>query len=263
MEESLITRSVSNLASAGVGALISAGALAINPAWGIPAVLFSAVISDEAKHFASKILSAKEDDRVSRTLKSTKDKIEAKLSSGEVHRWVDIYSNHDPIPLEPKELLEGVLLKVRDEYVQKKEDLYSSFYANYCFDKSVTDYEANLILLLLHKLSFHQILILSYLQKNNIIDSNKWDIGFAQKDELSKYFSMYADCESLYSDRLVFQDKSQKGIKLGFPNKLSLSPIGEKLVTLTELTNLNTQEIETELKTISTIIERLYRNELS
>lgn len=245
-----------------VSTVVTSGVLAFNPALGLTATLLSNLLSDGAKSFATKLLGKKEDERVSNSLMEIRKKIQTLLDSGKIPScFAGVEENPDLKP-DAKELLEGTLLKVRDEYINKKQILYSNFYANYCFRVDLNDYEANSILLLLQILNYHQLLMLAYLYPGKTIECSKWQAVFHRVPELNEYYHVYTDLISMYSQSIVCPLNSLMGITLGMPD-ITISPLGSKLVELCELHNLSDDiaKIEQSVQTINSIINNFNANQ--
>lgn len=69
-----------------------------------------------------------------------------------------------------EQLLEGVLLKARDEYEEKKLLFFGTFYANLVFSPAVSPATAALLIKTLEQLTFRQMVILALVQKENRLD---------------------------------------------------------------------------------------------
>lgn len=255
-------RALASFAGTGVSIAVESAVLAINPLLGMTAIALSSFLSLEARNFASKLLTAKEDERVANSLMGIREKIQTHLENMDTPSCITVIDKKADLKPVAKELLEGTLLKVRDEYINKKQILYSNFYANYCFRVDLNDYEANSILLLLQSLNYHQLLMLAYLYPNKTIECSKWQAVFHRVPELNEYYHVYTDLISMYSQSIVCPLNSLMGITLGMPD-ITISPLGRKLVELCELHNLSDDiaKIEQSVQTINSIINNFNANQ--
>lgn len=155
-----------------------------------------------------------------------------------------------------QELFEGILLKVRDEYQSKKLPFYSSFFANLCFDESVSLSHANFLLQTIDRLSYRQLSILSYLSDDRIIDSGRWDAQFKVFEKLCKYYDFYSEYTDLYNLRLIVQAGDLPGFSLGM-SSTKISPVGKRIVSLLDMNDIpqeDCDEVDAIVRAINSLI---------
>lgn len=218
---------------------ISGGLAALSAAYPAFSPLFS-VLQPVAEDFASRALSTKERNRVDRTYKEIIDKIGKKLEAGSVPRTDDYWAPNAEGVSNATVLLEGVLIKARDEYEEKKRRYFPNLCANMCFAEHLPYERLNTILKLFEQLTYRQLQILAYVNQRGKIETAKWDTHLKVVDEAYKYFDIYYDVFNLYNINLLRQPRQGWSAST---NDLDLSPLGKDLVVLTELYNMPDEEI--------------------
>lgn len=219
---------------------ISGGLAALSTAYPAFSPLFS-VLQPVAEDFASRALSTKERDRVDRTYEEIIDKIGKKLEAGSVPRTDDYWAPNAEGVSNATVLLEGVLIKARDEYEEKKRRYFPNFCANMCFAEHLPYERLNTILRLFEQLTYRQLLILAYVSRNKEINIEGWESNVRLVTETDKYYDVYCEVLNLYNSNLLRnpqQGWSSKGV-----SSLNLSPLGKDLVILAELDNMPEPEI--------------------
>lgn len=228
-----LTGAAIGLAIAGpVGAL---GGAAVGP-------LVSLAFKKIGFEISEKLLSSREMARVGATYINALEKISKELQKGKKIREDDFFSaqNHDRSKSET--LLEGTLLKARNEYEENKIKYYSNFLANLNFDESVSFEKGNTFLRILEQLSYRQIAILSYFEGVDSINTERWMISFKDKNDLNPYQDFYSELMDLYNQNLLQQ--AGNGITMSV-NSLKLSALGKTMCDL-----LETKELDPEDKTL-------------
>jgi hypothetical protein len=102
-------------------------------------------------------MSPREEARVGATITLALEKIAKEIEGGKSTRNDDFFSPQTSDRSKADTLLEGTLLRARNEYEEKKIKFYSSFLANLNFDESVSFEKGNTLLRILEKLSYRQI----------------------------------------------------------------------------------------------------------
>lgn len=87
--------------------------------------------------------------------------IQAHLSAGEVPRNDDFFEGNGPELPPAEQLLEGVLLKARDAYEERKLRLLGALYANVAFHPEISPPHANQLINLAGQLTYRQLVALS------------------------------------------------------------------------------------------------------
>lgn len=218
---------------------ISGGLAALSTAYPAFSPLFS-VLQPVVEDFASRALSTKERDRVDRTYSEIIDKIGKRLESGAVPRTDDYWSPNVEGVSNATVLLEGVLIKARDEYEEKKRRYFPNLCANMCFAEHLPYERLNTILKLFEQLTYRQLQILAYIKRNGKIITKNWESHIKVVDAAYKYYDIYCEVFNLYNINLLRQPRPGWSSST---NDLDLTPLGEDLVLLTELYSMPDEEI--------------------
>lgn len=218
---------------------------------GIPAIIagtiISPIIEKVSEELLSKLLGNREKSRIELVLAATKNNIRAKLAEGKLCRNDDFYAMQENGSSSAEKILEATLLKCREEYENRKLNMYSYFFSNVSFDETVSYEEANSIISLFEQLSFQQVLILAYFARVDFVDMKLWDAKFQVDETAQKYYCFYSDCVSLSNMRLICY--SEGGAKNGLSNE-KISPLGRKMANLMEFSRIAQDEIAEIEKTI-------------
>lgn len=219
--------------------------------------VFATAFQSIGEGVISSILGKEGTNRVDQTYKDTFAKIKDNLDKGKIPRNDDVWSDEVGSPRKAQIILEGVLLKVRDEYEAKKRHYYPNFSGNMCFFEHIPYERLNALLRILDNLSYRQLQILAYVKHNGEIVTDKWDARIKNIDQAHKYYDVLYDVLDL-SNNLLLRQMTQ-GLMAGMGNKLCLSPMGEDLVNLLELDKMPYEEIEyitMQVDAINIIIQR-------
>lgn len=219
---------------------ISGGLAALSTAYPALSPLLS-VLQTVGDDMVSRALSAYERSRVDRTYAEIINKIKQKLDSGLFPRTDDYWAPKYEGISDAKILLEGVLIKARDEYEEKKRRYFPNLCANMCFAEHLAYERLNTILKLFEQLTYRQLLILAYVSRNKEINIEGWESNVRLVTETDKYYDVYCEVLNLYNSNLLRnpqQGWSSKGV-----SSLNLSPLGKDLVILAELDNMPEPEI--------------------
>ncbi len=231
------------------------GLITTGPLGAIGGAMIAPTLSATIKDFAKRLLSRNESARVENTFLYAVERIKTNLENGKTPRTDNFWLNEEGNNSQAQMVLEGTLLKSRDEYEEKKLIYYSNFLANIGFNANVTFEKANILLRLIEQLSYRQLIIIAYLSNGKIVDMNKWDVAFKDKPNLETYFDFYSEMTNLYNLRLLQQ--ACQGVKLGSAES-KLSTLGQSLSALMELTSIPIAEqnsIEITINSIQSIIQ--------
>lgn len=134
----------------------AAGFLIGGPAGSVVGGALGPVVKRGLLEFAQRLLSHREQVRVSAAAQFTLERFEALKAAGRPLRD-DMPHAEDP---ELAELLEGVLQKARNSYQEKKVRLIANIFADFAFAKGTSVDDAQAILSLVESLSYRQLVIL-------------------------------------------------------------------------------------------------------
>lgn len=240
------------------GVLVALAALA-NPVMSIAASGFLPVLVGNLKDFIARKLSNNEDYRLGTTAWVACQKIKGYLDSGREVRNDDFWTCSESKRSKADIVCEGILLKIRDEYEDKKLIYYSNFLANIGFEESVSYDQANMLLKLSERLSYRQLVILAYLSDDKILEMNSWAVQFKNNPLLEGYYDWYSEIMSLYDYGLLKQSMERKSIELGRCANSQISVLGKTLSRLMELKTIpldDIQEVSATLEKIKNMIRK-------
>ena len=149
------------------GAVIG-GAIGLlgGPVGAIGGSVAGVLISKGLSEFAGKFLSKREQARAGAAAGLTILGVQEKIDNGLVLRQ-DGFFNFDEINRsKAEELFEGILLKCKNEYEEKKIKYISNIYKNVAFDNAINADNANQILNSVQQFSYRQLSIISLVGQN-------------------------------------------------------------------------------------------------
>lgn len=232
-----------------------------HPVLGVVGEIFAPVVAKAAKNLLPKTISEREQQRIEVVFTQSIEKIIVLIEQGKIPRDDDSYYG-ETITGIPKaqEILEGVLLKAREDFQSKKLACYSSFFANLCFDESISFEHANFLLNTLERLSYRQLCILSFLSDGKAIPTSRWDAVFktGNNKDLVRYFDLYSEYIDLYNARMIVQTTKIPGFALGMSDT-NISSLGLSIVRLADLCSIPKEDVESighYLEAIEAIISR-------
>ena len=229
-------------AVSGLSALLSAS----NPVLGIAGCALAPMIANAAKSMLPQVMGERENKKLELVFTRTIEKINVLLTQGKTPRDDETYYGDTYLGIpKAQELLEGVLLKAREEYQSKKLECYSSFFANLCFDETISFEHANYLLNMIQKLSYRQLCILTFLSDGRTISTSRWDAVFksVQNDALGRYFDFYSEYIDLYNGRMIVQTTNIPGFAVGMSDT-NISSLGLSIVRLLDLKDIPSEDIE-------------------
>lgn len=218
------------------------------------------ILSSVFKAVSNRPLGSFETKKIEFFFSNTIQLIKERLEKGDCIRTEEsFFSDYAPEITNAQVILEGTIEKAKNEYEYKKIKLLSNFYANLCFDNAISNEKAYLILKIYDRLSYRQLLILSYASTVEEMSMSRWDILFKYNDNsiAARYFDFYIECLSLYDLRLLVQ--SGTGIRMTIAN-CKLSSMGYLLVKLfgVDYASDEYSEIEFIISSIGRELKKIY-----
>jgi hypothetical protein len=147
-----------------VGPLI--GAIAGGPIGAVAGGVAGTLIKYGLEEFLDRFLTPKEVRRVGTSAEFIINGINKKLENGDQLNE-PIFHKKDGMTSDAEELFEGVLLKCKNEYQEKKIKYLSNIFVNISFDPTISADNANQILMVAERLSYRQMCLLSLIGKND------------------------------------------------------------------------------------------------
>jgi hypothetical protein len=191
--------------------------------------------------FASRHLSSREGVRVAAGFAFTLQRINERLESGDRVRGDGFWASDSGRP-PAQEILEGVLLKCKSEHQERKVRFLGYLFANVAFMPDVSSVEANQLLQIAERLSYHQLAMISLVrQADTIVTRFSWGRVFSAKDNKARAL-------------LVQEIRGLTGLVHGAGNTVdppSLEPIGDLLYRAMDLDRIPKQDLREIADTIS------------
>ena len=148
---------------AGIGGAI--GILGGLP-FAVGGAIVGVAITETLKEFAKRSLSSREELRVVAVANLVIIGINNRIKMGQSPREDDFFKNTQFIRSNANELFEGILIKCKNEYEEKKISFIAKIFENIAFDSSISPENANQILNIVGQLSFRQLTLLSFVGQN-------------------------------------------------------------------------------------------------
>lgn len=237
---SFIENNAPQIASSGIVAHLSATAsspehAALFAMFGITADMIINTIADTTK----KNLSSRESARTASCAIYIMQNIRERILRGDIVRKDNFFAIEDSSNRTPsEEIMEGVLIKVRDEYEEKKLQFMAKLITNICFDESISLAKANFLIKLVEKLTYEQLCIIRYF--NDIKRSKlNWGHSFSTHDELNKFNDINSSTEELIVLKLIDAMRTTGGTILS----VALSKLGCDVYCLLNLENIDIRDI--------------------
>ena len=211
----------------------------------------STVLKKIGENVSNNILGPREKIKVGATYALALEEISTRLANGESPREDGFFEASGNDRSSAETILEGTLLKSRDEHEEKKLKFYSHFLANLTFDSDVTFYHANTLLKIAEQLSYRQLCIIALFKTKGQVEMKKWGKTFNQTDEVQKYRDFYYELMNLYDKQIL---KEYGGISMSTKNG-ELSLLGISLYNLMNLNQIEGADINEVDETMESIDE--------
>ncbi len=218
--------------------------------------LVGATFKKVGTEISEKIMGPREQARVGATYTLALEKIAKIIDTGKKVRNDDFFEVQENDRSKSETILEGTLLKVRNEYEEKKIRCYSNLLANLSFDNSINFEKGNTLLRILEQLSYRQIAILAYFSTIEDLSTQNWMISFKDKADLGKYQDFYFELMDIYNKQLLKQTGG--GISMS-ASSLGISPLGKTmcdLIGIEEIDDNDTLQIENTIESIREILRK-------
>lgn len=218
------------------------GFVAGGPGGAAAAGAVGVIVTRSLANTADKVMSHRERIRVGSVAAVAVACIADRINRGDTPR-PDFFSS-DQIHSAGEQLFEGVLLKARDEYEEKKLLYLGRFYANLVFSPTISPATAALLIKMLERLTFRQLILLSLLLKKGQLDV----------ENLRSQEHLDAELEALKREEMDLHasDLGSMGLIRGAaPFVDELSPLGAMLASLAELDIVPDVEIEQVIELLS------------
>lgn len=200
--------------------------------------IFNATIEE----FKKRVLSVRETNRIDKVLSDAVNKIKIRLEKGDIPRNDGFWTESHVEVSDAKAILEGILLKSRDEYEEKKLPFYSNLISQMVFDTSWSYERLNAMIRMFEQISYRQMQLMALALQKGEIQTPQWDAKFKRTHEAFSYYDLYSEVVLLSNLALLHQPGT--AVMMGLGDKQSLSPIGKSMADLMELSSMPQEEIE-------------------
>jgi hypothetical protein len=154
---------LSNKGAGVVGGIVGAVVgLPGGPAASIGGAAVGSLVADALKDFAGRMLSGRERVRLDSATSYIADGIEQELAAGRVVRQDDFFEGDANFSSSGAELLEGVLLKCKAQYQEKKVRLIANIFKVVAFDAAISAQMAYQVLNYAESLTYQQLCIIAF-----------------------------------------------------------------------------------------------------
>lgn len=215
---------------AGAAAAGALGFFAAGPGGAALLGTAGAAITKALTSAADKFMTEREGRRVASVAAIAVGQINDNLKQGRLPRQ-DLFQTDAGEPSTGEELLEGTLLKARDEYEQRKLPYLAHFYANLIFAPGIAPPVAFMLLKTFEKLTYRQLSLLAIVQQRGVLN-----VSFLRVQQHTD-----PEVESLKREEMDLHgsDLGTLGLLTGAgPYDDSLSSLGALLVDLAGLRDI-------------------------
>lgn len=213
---------------------------------GVPA--FVETVGDYCARTFSKI----ESTRLAGAISYINKEFDQRLTNGKQLRQDDFMTanNGDAV----KQVMEGVLRSIRDEFENKKVEYHSNFFVNLCFDERIIFNQAITVSRIIKNLSYRQLVIIAYTRNVKQLKTGGWEARFKDFKALADYGDLYSEILDLYHVGILVQDCIGHMLG-GAPYRLSeLGNILYEEVSLDTIPQEDVLDIENSVEKINHII---------
>ena len=219
---------------------LAVGSLIPNP---IGAAVFDKVMHPIFADFMERLLSTNQKSRIEKVLEDAIYKIASRLEKNDIPSSNEEFWTEDSNRVsDAKVVLEGILLKARDEYEEKKLPYYSNLIAQMAFDPSWSYQRLNAMIRMFEQLSYRQLQLMALAMQKEEIDTPQWDVKFKRTPNSFAYYDLFCEVVNLSNLALFHQPGSL--LQMGLGDKQALSPIGKSMAELMELSTIPQDELK-------------------
>jgi hypothetical protein len=221
---------------------------------GVAGVAVTRVTKAVLTDMANRRLSRREQVRIGATASYALEAIQARLSAGEALRSDGFFDNKADQRPAAEEILEGVLIKAKNEHQEKKLPLLGRFIANLAFSGEVGIGEANHLLRVAEVMTYRQMVVLGLLLLKGEIDSiplREEDYSDPNDEFPSELVSLLQEIYDLADLGIVWRLSDESRVGTGVmswrfitPRHMSLAPLGLHLAALIGTDSIDTEDIE-------------------
>lgn len=189
---------------------------------------------------SNQVMGPKERYRIATAYSLAVSNIQKRLENGENVRQDNFFDSKEDDRSSAETILEGILIKVKNEHEEKKVRYYSEFLSSVTFDQNIDYNQSITYLKIIDKMSFQQLCIICYFHQIEEIKFNNWTSYFLNNPEQQIYLDFCYDLEELYELKVLTQFGA---MSLSGPANGRLSILGKKLFDMMHLSNIDDSDI--------------------
>ena len=230
------------------GAVGGAIGLIGGPAGAILGGALGTAITIGVKEFISRQLSNRQEVRIAASTAYLLNGVKNRIENGETIRN-DSFFQQDEERSSAQELFEGVLIKCKEEYQEKKIQYVTKIFEKTIFDTNISPETANQILSIAEKYTYRKICIISFFNRKN-----EFDTSLLMKEPYSWYENatytlqleiLKQDIFELANDGILDQNNVATFTKEDIiPYDYKLTTIGQTIFNIMDLHLIPITEIE-------------------
>ena len=152
--------------SAVTNTLTAIGGLSGDPLTTVATAFLAPIAVNVTENFLQRTLTSLQSNRLQIAFQKITYNFKCKKEKGENIRTDKFMEDNDGE--EAKQVLEGILLNIQDEYEKKKVDYHANLFTNLCYDERILFEQAICISKIIKEISYRQLCIIafSFSQKN-------------------------------------------------------------------------------------------------
>ena len=226
---------LSNIAS---NTLTALGGLSGDANVTIAAAVLSPVAVAVTNDIVSRTLSSLQSDRLNRAFALILNKCKIRRDRGDIYREDAFMTENDGE--QAKQVLEGILLNINNEYEKKKVEYHANLFTNICFEERLIFEQAIAVSRIIERMSYRQLTIIAYAYTQKNLKTRGWQARFKDFANLAKYGDFYSELFSLETMGILHQDCPGHALG-GVP--LKLSELGKIIYQEVDLSDIPVTDI--------------------
>ena len=245
--EKIVEASVESI----VGLIPAFAGLTGNPLWIAPATIIAPFIQKQINEVAQWSLGILQRKKVDCCTKLMSEAMAVKIKNGESPRKDSFFeckynSQIETYESSASKLIEGALLKTKEEYDSKKIPFISFFTANVLFTPNLSESKAFVLLEILNKLTYRQLCALAIFHQRKILKIGAWESQLKAIIGLQDYYDVAYEFISLKDLLLIEQQmpNGRPGMGIGIQD-YRISALGQELYITANLAAIDQQDLST------------------
>lgn len=202
--------------------------------------------------YCTRMLSKIQSTRLAGAISYINKEFDRRLTNGEQIRQDDFMTanNGDAV----KQVMEGILRSIEDEFENKKVEYHNNFFVNLCFDERIIFNQAITVSRIIKNLSYRQLVIVAYVRNVKQLKTGGWEARFKDYKALADFWDLYSEILDLYHSGILVQDCIGHMLG-GAPFRLSeLGNILYDEASLDRIPQEDTEEVDNSITKINNII---------